>query len=404
MAEPDLIVVGAGPAGLAAAIEARRLGLTVTVLDREGEAGGIPRHCGHRTYRTRPVALPITGPAYARHLVAAAQEVGAEIRTGTAVVAVHEGPRLTVGDGDGVRQLAARRVLLATGVRETTRAARLIGGTKPGGVMNTATLQGLVYLKAKRPFSRPLIVGSELVAFSAILTCRHAGIRPVAMVEPDPAVTARWPVPLIAYATGVPIRRGTALAAIEGGDQVEAAVLERDGTRQRLACDGVILTGGFRPESTLVRDSHLALDPATGGPAIDQFGRTSDPAIFAAGNLLRGVETALWCADEGRAAARAIALSLTGALPPAEPALRLEPGEAVAYVVPQRIAGSAREGRLQLRAARPVAGRLRLGTAGARRLSTRPQRRVTLPLAALPPDAEPGRQATEPVRIGMESE
>lgn len=402
MAEADLLIVGAGPAGLAAAVEARSAGLTVTVLDREAEPGGIPRHCGHRTFRTRPLALPVTGPAYARHLSDAALAAGAEVRPATAVVAVHAGPRLTISDDSGAHEITARRVLLATGVRETTRAGRLIGGTKPGGVMNTATLQGLVYLKGKRPFARPVIVGTELVAFSAILTCRHAGIRPVAMIEPAADVTARWPIPLIARAAGVPIRRVTALAAIEGASQVGAVVVERGGVQERIPCDGVILTGLFRPEATLVRNSHLALDPATGGPAIDQYGRTSDPDIFAAGNLLRGVETAAWCADEGRAAARAVAASLAGTLPPPEPALALEPGEGLAYVVPQRIAGGAREGRLQLRAARPVAGRLTLGGA-ARRLVTRPERRVTVPLKTLPASPAPG-EATAPLRIGMESE
>ena len=154
MSAPDLAIVGAGPAGLSAAIEARRMGLAVVVIEREAEAGGIPRHCAHPPYGLREFGRLMTGPTYARRLVACARACGVEIRTGTTVVALHEGPRLTLASDAGIGELAPRRVLLATGVRETTRAARLIGGTKPAGVMNTGTLQGLVHLEGRQLVQR----------------------------------------------------------------------------------------------------------------------------------------------------------------------------------------------------------------------------------------------------------
>lgn len=391
---PDLVIVGAGPAGLSAALEARRLGIgRVLVLDREAEAGGIPRHCGHPPYGVREFGRLMTGPAYARRLVAAAREAGVSIRTGATVVALAPGPRLTVSCDAGLEEIAPRRVLLATGVRETPRSARLVGGTKPGGVMNTGALQGLVYLKGERPFRRPLIVGTELVAFSAILTCRHAGIRPVAMVEEEGRATARWPAALFPRLLAIPLLTRTRLEAVEGTRQVEAAVLRGPhGAARRIECDGVILTGRFRPDAVLVRASHLVLDSFSGGPQVDQFGRTSDPSVFAAGNLLRPVETAGWSFREGRAAARALARDLAGDLPPAAPALTIRPAaDALAYAVPQRIVPGARGGALQLRAARPIRGRLSLVVDGAevagRTVDTRPERRLLLPLTAIPPDA-----------------
>lgn len=390
MSGPDLAIIGAGPAGLSAAIEARRRGLDVVVIEREGEAGGIPRHCAHPPFGLREFGRVMTGPAYARRLVAAAREAGAEIRTGTTVVTIEPGPRLTLASDAGASELAPRRVLLATGVRETTRAARLIGGSKPAGVMNTGTLQGLVHLEGRRPFLRPLIVGTELVAFSAILTCRRAGILPRAMVEAGEAVTARWPAALLPRLLGIPIWRDTELVAIEGESQVSAAVLKgTDGQRRRVETDGIILTGAFRPEATLVRTSHLALDKATGGPEIDQFGRTSDPAIFAAGNVLRPVETAGWCFREGRRMAAFVAASLADALPMPEPSLRLVAADGYAWVLPQRIVGgdASREGALQLRVTRPIAGRPMVATEPAVRgapFASRPERRLSLPLAALP--------------------
>jgi NADPH-dependent 2,4-dienoyl-CoA reductase/sulfur reductase-like enzyme len=386
--EADVVIVGAGPAGLSAAAELRRLGVArVLVLDRAAEAGGVPRHCGHSPYGLREFRRLMTGPAYARALAARAREAGAEILGGTTVTALHAGPRLQVTSDAGTGEIAARLVLLATGVRETSRAGRLIGGTKPGGVMTTGALQGLVYGAGLRPFRRPVVLGTELVAFSAVLTCRHAGIRPVAMIEPGARITARHPAQLLPWLLGIPLRLGTDLHAIEGRERVEAVVLRSVGTETRLETDGVIVTGRFRPEATLVREGGLALDPGTGGPEVDEYGRTSDPAVFAAGNLLRPVETAGWCWEEGRAVARAMARALGGGLP--APAARpVARSGALAWVVPQRIAGGSDPAldRLQLRAAAPGRARLSLRADGheiaGRTLAALPERRLLLPLPA----------------------
>lgn len=387
--EVDVVIVGAGPAGLSAAAELRRLGVVrVLVLDRDAEPGGVPRLSGHSPYGLREFRRPMLGPAYARALAARAREAGAEIRTGVTVTALHDGPRLSVTSDAGPAGIRAQAVLLATGVRETSRAGRLIGGTKPGGVMTTGALQGLVYGVGMRPFRRPVILGSELVAFSAILTCRHAGIRPVAMVEADTRITARHPAGLLPRLLGISLRLGTELAAIEGRDRAEAVVLRSVAGEERLAADGVIVTGRFRPEATLIREGNLVLDPGTGGPEVDEYGRTSDPAIFAAGNLLRPVETAGWCWEEGRAVARAIARALRGALPPpAEARVRIGT-DALRFVVPQRIAGGDAPAldRLQIRAAAPASGRLALRIGGqeiaGRTTSLLPERRFLLPLPA----------------------
>jgi len=387
----DLVIVGSGPAGLAAAIEARKAGLAVCVLEREPAAGGIPRHCDHPPYGLREFGRLMKGPAYARRLAAKATATGAAIHTGVTVLALHEGPRLTVSTDAGVREIAARRVLLATGVRETTRAARLIGGTKPGGVLNTGALQGLVTLDGLVPFRRPVILGTELVSFSAILTLRHAGVRPVAMIEPNAAPTARWPSSLLPRLLGIPLLLGTDVVAIEGERRVSAVVVRGPEGERRIEADGIVVTGGFRPETALLKPSHLALDPGSGGPVVDQYGRCSDPAYFAAGNLLRPVETAGWSFREGAAAGRAIAADLAGTLPTAGHYLAIAPGEGIKLAVPQRIAPGARDGALQVRVARPLRGRLVLNVGGETvasvRVDTRPERRLAVPLSAIPEGA-----------------
>ncbi|MCU0829007.1 MAG: NAD(P)/FAD-dependent oxidoreductase, partial [Tabrizicola sp.] len=286
---------------------------------------------------------------------------------------------------DGPATLTAPAVLLATGVRETSRAARLIGGEKQAGVLNTGALQGIVHLNHQRPFQRPVILGTELVAFSALLTCREAGIKPVAMLEPGPRITARAPADWLPWALGVPLRLNTRITQILGRSRVEKVLIDTPDGPDEITCDGVIVTGGFRPDAPLIRQSHLAFDAASCGPVVDPWGRLSDPAYFAAGNLLRGVETAGWCWAEGRRVAANIHAALKGQLPPPGGArLRLS-SDAVKLAVPQVIAPGA-TGRLQLRLNRPAKGRLRLVQDGVtlleKRIDSLPERRITLPLPA----------------------
>jgi len=383
--EAEIIVIGAGPAGLAAATELASAA-KVLVLDREPAAGGIPRHCGHYPFGLREFRRLMKGPDYARALVARAMAAGVTIATGVDVVALQPGPRVTVTSDAGPAEIRASLVLMATGVREASRTERLIGGDKPGGVMATGALQGLVYLEGRRPFRRPVILGTELVSFSAIMTCLHAGIRPVAMVEPNARATARWPASLYPRLKRIPLHLSTRIASIEGRERVERVVLEGADGRRAVETDGVIVSGRFRPEATLLAGSHLGHDPATGGPVVDSVGRCTDPAFFAAGNLLRPVETAGWSWAEGVAVGRAMRAALSGKLPERQRYSVKLSGDALAWVVPQAVTSceSLAFDRFQLRVGRPVAGRLSLRVGGveyaSRRIDSRPERRITLPL------------------------
>jgi len=390
----DVVVVGAGPAGLAAATELKRRGLArVIVLDREPEAGGIPRHCGHPPFGMREFKRILTGPEYAQKLVKASLAAGVELHTSTTVVEVRSGGRLLITRGRGREEIAGRRVVLATGVREASRPARLISGMRPSGVVNTGALQSMVYLKNQKPFERPVIIGTELVSFSAIQTCRHAHIRPVAMIDEADKVTARWPVELLARIARVPLHLGARLIAVWGDDQVSAIEIEKpSGRKHTIDCDGVILTGRFTPEAALARCGHLEIDPATNGPRIDQFGRCSDGAYFATGNLLRPVETAGWCWNEGRQTGQWIADDLAGKLPVCGNELQISTSDPlIRYVMPQKVGlpyvpGSGMRD-LQLRFARRARGDLVVlnakGVLFRRSLSVYPERRVLVSLKQL---------------------
>lgn len=383
MGEAAVAIIGGGPAGIGAALALRARGVgRVVILEREAALGGVPRHCGHPPFGLREFGRVLTGTAYARRLAAAADAAGAEILPRHSVVALHPGGVLDVATPDGVTHLRARRVLLATGARENPRSARLIGGDRPAGVMNTGALQASLYLHGITPFRRPVVVGTELVSLSALATCRRHGIRPVAMLEPGARPVARWPLTLAPRLFGVKLLRGVGIAEIRGGAQVESVML-LDG--REIRCDGVLLTGSFTPESALARMGHLAVDAGTGGPEVDQYGRCADGAYFAAGNVLRGIETAGWCFREGAAIADYIADDLAGGLPAPEGEILVRCGDGIKYAVPQRLARVSRlRGQMQLRVDEAVRGTLRVQagplTLYRRHLATRPERRILLDL------------------------
>lgn len=389
----DVAVIGGGPAGLAAAVALRRQGVgNVTVLDREDAAGGVPRFCGHPPFGLREFGRVLAGPAYARRLVAQAVAAGVSIRTGHSVVALEVGPRLRLTTRNGAATMTARRAVLATGVRETPRAARLISGDRPQGVVTTGTLQAMVYGQGLLPFRRPVVIGTELVSLSALLTCRRAGIRPVALIEANARPTARRGLALFPRLLGIATHYGAELIEIRGQQRVEAVALRlADGRLVELACDGVLLTGCFVPEAALVRASHLALDSGSGGPAIDQFGRCSDPTYYAAGNLLRPVETAGWSYREGLRIGACVSDDLAGRLPSGDQAMPIVRGAEIKLVVPQRLClplGAGGLDQLQLRVARAVAGELVVTADGQpiwrRRWDALPERRLLVAFSALP--------------------
>ena len=394
----DVAIVGGGTAGLAAAAELKRLGVgSVVVLEREEAAGGVPRHCGHYPFGLREHYRLLKGPAYARRNVELATRRGASIHCGVTVTDLRPDGELALSTAEGPASLQARRVLLCTGVRESSRAQRFIGGDRPEGVITTGGLQSLAYLQGIRPFKAPLILGSELVSFSAIKTCRHLGIRPVAMVEEDPMIAVSGLLRPYLAMHGIPLFTGVTDPRICGQGRVEALeFVNAAGEPTRLEADGIIVSGRFRPESALVAASHLHLDPGSGGPLIDQFGRTIDPSYYITGNLRRPAESSGYCWRESVETAGIIARDLINPLARGEAFVRLRPDHpAIRFVVPGRLAvgvGSPGMLRAHLGLNRPVRGRLTAQSGGRTllemRLNSRPPRRTLLPLKNIL-DADP---------------
>ncbi|WP_433573034.1 NAD(P)/FAD-dependent oxidoreductase [Streptomyces sp. CA-251247] len=304
----DVLIVGAGPAGLAAATRLADAGAgRVEVVEREQQAGGIPRHCCHGGFGLRDLQRPLSGPEYARRLVHDAVRSGARLRTGVTVTG-WAGPRTleTVGPA-GLETVTARAVVLATGARERPRSARLVPGTRPAGVLTTGELQQAVHLHDQWVGSRAVVVGAEPVAFSAVRTLRASGAETVAMVTEQP----RTPVPSLRRA--VPLLARTHVVELLGRRRLTGVRLRHeDGRTATLGCDTIVFTGDWIPDHELARRGGITLDAGTRGPAVDTAFRTAEPGVFAAGNLLHGGERAGVAAEEGSAAAEEVLRHLAG--------------------------------------------------------------------------------------------
>lgn len=388
----DIVIVGGGPAGLAAAARLAELGIgRVLLLERQTETGGVPRHCGHSPFGMREFGRILGGRAYGRRLTERAIAAGAEIRLCHSVLAIEAGPSLVVASPEGAYRCKARAVLLATGARETTRAGLLASGSRPSGIVNTAPLQDMVYLRGRRPFKNPVIVGTELVAMSAILTMRAAGGTVAALIESGPRPIARRPFQWLPKLLRIPVHLGVEIVDIIGTSQVAGVKIRdlADGSIREIACDGVLFSGRFTPESALLRLSGGRIAPGTGGPEIDDGARTSLSGVYAAGNVLRGVETAGWCWAEGRRVAAVIAADLGHETAETE-AIAVQAGEGVKYVYPQRLTlrGQKAFSHIDLRLSDWISGELSVMQSGvslySSRISSGPERRLRIPCAQLP--------------------
>src|SRR5262245_9118450 len=308
MSDVTVAIVGGGPSGLTAAAELAP-DVDVLVIEREAETGGIPRHSDHPGYGMRDLKRFISGPAYARRLTAMAQDAGAVLETEAMVTGWAGGRSLHITSPRGVRTVTADAVVLATGARERPRPARLVPGDRPDGVYTTGQLQNLVHLHHAAVGSRALIVGAELVSWSAVLTLRESGCATVGMVSGYPHVEAytAFRVPGRVLMDG-PVLTRSRLVAINGKARVRSAVVENldSGLRTTIECDTVVFTGDWIPDHELARTGGLAMDSGTRGPLVDAGLRTSSPGVFAVGNLLHPVDTADGAALDGRHVATAV--------------------------------------------------------------------------------------------------
>ena len=344
----DALVVGAGPAGLAAATALKAGGVgRVVVVDREDEPGGTPRLCEHTGFGLRDLRRVLSGPAYARRWVERAVAGGVDIRTRSMVTGWAASGRPEVTGPHGLLEVDARAVVLATGARERPRAARLVPGTRPSGIFTTGQLQQWVHRQHLPLGGRAVVVGAEHVSYSAVLTLREAGVRPLALVTDLPRTQTFGLFDLFTrVGLHVPVWTGTSLTGISGRPAVDGVLVRGpDGVERAVAVEAVVFSGDFIPDNELARLAGLSIDAGTRGPACEADGRTTAPGIFATGNLVHPAETADVAAHRARTVGRAVAAWLRDGdeHTPAPSTVRVRVADPLLWVVPNVI-GPGRDG------------------------------------------------------------
>lgn len=388
----DVLVVGGGPSGLACAIDLARAGVSVEVVEREREAGGVPRHTGHTGFGVRDLWRVMKGPEYAAYYSALAIDTGVVIRTETTATRWLGDTTIELTGPHGIEQVDARAVVLATGCRERPRSARLVAGTRPQGVLTTGQLQQMVYLHHLPVGHRAVIVGSEHVSFTVIQTLQKARVKPVAMLTTHGRHQSYWPLKFItADIHRVPLYPYTEVAAIRGRPRVKGVdVVDVGNERQwHIACDTVIFTANWIPDNEFSRAGGLVMDPNTRGPVIDQAYRTTRRGVFACGNVVQAAEASDRVSKFGKAAARCVLDFLTNGVWPEHAFIPICVRSPLAWCSPNAVSEqphglsvperSPRVGssRLLIRAARPLPAACVEGVQGGRILWRSRRRRFS---------------------------
>lgn len=371
MTEAEVVVIGGGAAGLSAAAEAKRQVDRVLILERSEELGGILPQCVHTGFGLHYFGENLTGPEYISRLIQRAKELGVESKLETMVLRISPDLQITaVNSSEGLISIQAKAIVLAMGCRERTRGALRIPGDRPAGVYTAGTAQRLMDLEGYAVGGRVVVLGSGDVGLimARRFAMEGAEVKAVVEIAPYPGGLSRNVVQCLED-FGIPLLLRHTITSIRGSGRVEAVTLARvdergepiPGTERELECDTLILSVGLIPENELSKTAGVALDPATGGPLVDEHLETSVRGIFACGNVVHVHDLVDHVSWAGEVAGRSAARFARGELPPPRRRIALKPGKNVRYVVPQVISGE-EEVTLHLRAREPAKNvRVRVG-------------------------------------------
>lgn len=344
----DLLIIGAGPAGLAAAIAAKQAGvMDLVVLEREDVPGGILNQCIHNGFGLHRFREELTGPEYAERDIATARELNIPIRCGVTVLSVSRDKQVTaVSREEGLVVYQARAVILAMGCRERPRGALAIPGSRPSGVFSAGTAQKLVNMEGFMPGHRVVILGSGDIGLIMARRMTLQGAKVLACVELMPYSSGLnrnivqclhdYDIPLLLSHTVVDIKGRERLTGVTVA-QVDEQRKPIPGTEKDFECDTLLLSVGLIPENELSQGAGVRLSPLTQGPLVNDQFETNIKGIFSCGNVLHVHDLVDFVSRESMAAGRAAAAYLKGQTPAVKDKVLVKDGPGVRGTVPQRL-------------------------------------------------------------------
>ena len=348
----DLVIVGGGPAGLAAAVSARDNGIeSILILERDKELGGILNQCIHNGFGLHTFKEELTGPEYAARFIEQVMERGIEYKLNTMVmdISVQESAEKKVtamNREDGMFEICAKAVILAMGCRERSRGALNIPGYRPAGIFSAGTAQRLVNMEGYMPGREVVILGSGDIGLimARRMTLEGAKVKVVAELMPYSGGLKRNIVQCLDD-FGIPLKLSHTVVDIEGKERVKAVTIAEvgpdrkpiPGTEERYTCDTLLLSCGLIPENELSKSAGVEINPITSGPVVNDSLETSAPGVFACGNVLHVHDLVDYVSQEAGTAGKNAARYIQEGAAKNARTVEILPVDGVRYTVPKFI-------------------------------------------------------------------